>query len=302
VRRVSDPAPHGDAGGAPERPVVVIGGEGEFGRFLRLRILPGLGIRDPVSIERSTSATERTAVLSRARHVVLSTPLTGYLQAARSLVRECRANTEPITVWLIPSVQQKVWEAAVNEIMDAANRYLSAVIVHPMYGPLGFAAEEPEARTFQNILTGMHAGEAHPMDEEVLRIQQKFSARLGIETITAFDTREHDRITAASQGLSYCVARAMFEDPALDREVGERLPDLHRSFHADRPLIFEFLRANLYVREIAAAFDDRRRATAGSGLAAALTTFGTLDRELNGDGSLIPTKWYLRLRSSAFAG
>jgi prephenate dehydrogenase len=288
-----------DTGGVPEQRVVVVGGDGEFGRFLRLQILPDMGVHDPMCIERSTPPAERAALLWRARHVVLSTPLAGYREAARSLVHECRANLAPVTLWLIPSVQEEVWRAVVEELLGTANPHLSAVIVHPMYGPLGYAAAEPEARTFRNILTGVHAGEAHPMQEEVIRIQQMFRAFLGIETVTAFDPPEHDRITAASQGLSYCVAKAMFEDPELDRAVGERLPDLHRSFHADRSLILEFLRTNICMLEIAQAFDERRRAASKGGLPAILEAFQSLDRELNGEGSAIPTKWYSRLRSCA---
>ncbi|MBA2670587.1 MAG: hypothetical protein H0U67_09470 [Gemmatimonadetes bacterium] len=288
-----------DTGGAPEQRVVVVGGDGEFGRFLRLQILPDLGVHDAMCIERSMPPAERAALLWRARHVVLSTPLVGYCEAARSLVHECRANLEPVTFWFIPSVQQEVWRAVVEELLGTANPHLSAVIVHPMYGPLGYAAAEPEARTFRNILTGVHAGEAHPMQEEVIRIQQKFRTFLGIETVTAFDPPEHDRITAASQGLSYCVAKAMFEDPELDQAVGERLPDIHRSFHADRSLILEFLRSNSNMPGIAQAFAERRRAAPGGCMTALLAAFQSLDRDLNGEGSAIPTKWYSRLRSCA---
>jgi hypothetical protein len=279
--------------------VVVVGGDGEFGRFLRQRILPKLGVPDAVCVERSTPLDQRAALLSRARHVVLSTPLAGYCEAARSLVHECRSNTGPVTLWFIPSVQQQVWEAVVGTLSETANPFLSAVIAHPMYGPLGFAAAEPEGRMFQNILTGVQAGGAHPIGEEIDRTREKFRTLLGIETIDKFDPRDHDRITAASQGLSYCVAKAMFEDPKLDREIGDRLPELHRTFHADRALIHEFVRTNIYMPGIVRSFGERRRAAAGRGLTATLDAFQQLDRELNGEGLAIPTRWYSLLRSCA---
>jgi prephenate dehydrogenase len=285
-------------GAARERRVVVVGGDGEFGSFLRLRILPALSVVDAATIEGSTPMVTRRALLSRAAHVVLSTPLAGYREAARALVHECSASTAPVTLWFIPSVQREAWDTVVEELLDVANPLLSAVMVHPMYGPRGFAATEPGPRRFRNILTGVHAGESHPIWRELVLLRQAFRARLGIETVDEFGPHEHDRITAASQGLAYCVAQAMFEDPDLDREIGERLPDLHRSFHVDRPLILEFMRASVHMPGIARSFAARRREASESGLASVLEVFRGIDRELNGEISAIPTRWYLRLRSA----
>src|SRR6185503_16125019 len=60
-----------------ERTVLIIGAEGEFGRFLRRDILPGLGEIHVSLIERETPREEHESSLERARHVVLATPLAG---------------------------------------------------------------------------------------------------------------------------------------------------------------------------------------------------------------------------------
>jgi hypothetical protein len=61
-----------------DRSVLIIGGEGEFGRFLRRDILPSLAVTHVSVIERATPREEHEPLLKTARHVVLATPLAGY--------------------------------------------------------------------------------------------------------------------------------------------------------------------------------------------------------------------------------
>jgi hypothetical protein len=138
------------------------------------------------------------------------------------------SNRNPL--WLIPSVRTGVWRAVEATLELVANRCLSAVFVHPMYGPNGFRETEPEARTFQNVLTARQSGLSHPLDEEIRQLTHSFLTKFNIATTTGFDPDEHDRVTAYSQGLSYCVGRLIFERPELDAIVREEMPDLHHSF------------------------------------------------------------------------
>ncbi|MCM3873029.1 MAG: prephenate dehydrogenase/arogenate dehydrogenase family protein [Pyrinomonadaceae bacterium] len=279
---------------------LVIGGRGEFGQFLHLDILPMLGVDNVLTIERETPSDESFAELQRARHVVLATPLAGYAELACELVYRCRDLRGLTTIWLIPSVQAGVWRAVTATLEIVANPFLSAVFVHPMYGPNGFRATEPEARTFQNILTATGEGREHPLVEEVANISEAFRSAFNITTTDAFNPEQHDRITAYSQGLSYCVARLMFEQSEVDTVLRENMPDLYHSFHANHDLILDFLRINAYMPQVIAAFAEARRQTPESTYEDVLRAFAHADKALNrGEDSPIPTKWYEKLRASA---
>ncbi len=280
--------------------VLVVGGHGEFGQFLHDDILPGLGARSVLEVERETPREAYAEAVGRARHVVLATPLAGYAERACELVYMCRDLAAPATLWFIPSVQAGVWRAVTATLAIVGNPRVSAVFAHPMYGPNGFRATEPEARTFQNVLTATHEGADHPLAASVSRVSDAFRDAFNITTTSAFDPEEHDRITAYSQGLSYCVGRLMFERPDLDALVLARMPDLHHSFHANHDLILDFLRINAYMPQVAAAFADAWRGTAQSTLDHVLGAFALADAALNrGEDSPIPTKWYGRLQGEA---
>lgn len=280
--------------------VLVIGGRGEFGQFLQQDILPILGAVNILMIECETPRDESLTQLQRARHIVLATPLAGYAELACELVYRCRDLRAITTIWLIPSVQAGVWRAVTATLEIVGNPFLSAVFVHPMYGPNGFRATEPEARTFQNILTATHESSGHPLAGEVDQIGDAFRTAFNITTNEAFNPEEHDRITAYSQGLSYCVARLMFERPELDTLVRENMPDLHNSFHANHDLILDFIRINAYMPQVIAAFAEAWRQTAESTYQDVLQAFAHADAALNrGEDSPIPTKWYQKLRSAA---
>jgi prephenate dehydrogenase len=280
--------------------VVVIGGRGEFGQFLQQDILPILGAVNILVIERETPRDVSLTQLQRARHIVLATPLAGYAELACELVYRCR-DLGITTIWLIPSVQAGVWRAVTATVEIVGNPFLSVVFVHPMYGPNGFCATEPEARTFQNILTATHESLDHPLAGEVAQIGDAFRTSFNISTTETFNPEEHDRITAYSQGLSYCVARLMFERSELDTQVRENMPDLHNSFHANHDLILDFIRINAYMPQVIAAFAEAWRQTAQSNYIDVLQAFAHADTALNrGEDSPIPTKWYEKLRTSAF--
>jgi prephenate dehydrogenase len=279
---------------------LVIGGQGEFGNFLQQDILPALCVDSVFSIERETPPDEVLSQIQSAHHIVLATPLAGYAELACELVYRCREIKSPTTLWLVPSVQSGVWRAVTATLEIVNNRFLSAVFVHPMYGPNGFRATEAEARTFQNILTATHQGLDHPLAGELAVLERSFREAFNITTTRAFNPEQHDRITAYSQGLSYCVARLMFEQPDLDNVLRENMPDLHRSFHANHDLILDFLRINSYMPQVMAAFAEARRQVPGLSYREMLQSFVRADTDLNrGEESLIPTKWYERLRSSA---
>jgi hypothetical protein len=191
-----------------------------------------------------------------------------------------------------------VWRAVKNNLDSTGNPLLSAVFVHPMYGPNGFRATEPEASTFKNILTATCEGSQHPLARELEQISNALRDRFNITTTTAFGPDEHDRTTAYSQGLSYCIGRLMFERPELDRLLREQLPELHHSFHANHNLILDFLRINSYIPEVAAAFADAWQRTGQTTYDDLLEAFRRADAVLNGsEGSSIPTKWYEKLRA-----
>lgn len=286
----------------PQKPntVVLIGGNGEFGQFLQHDILPGLGAVNVSVIERELSREEQAARLETARHIVLATPLAGYAERACELIYQSRDVKAATTVWLIPSVQAGVWRAVSATLELVANPRLSAVFVHPMYGPNGFRETEAEARTFQNVLTAVHAGAEHPLDDEVRKLAGSFLSKFNISTTTSFDPDEHDRVTAYSQGLSYCVGRLMFERRELDAILRDEIPDLHRSFTANHDLILDFLRINSYMPQVIAAFSDSWRQTEQAGYCDVLRAFAYADSALNrGTDSPISTKWYEKLRAAA---
>jgi len=255
--------------------VLIVGGRGEFGQFLQRDILPSLGADRVLTIERDTPPEQQLACLQQARHTFLATPLADYVEQACQITYHCCGLARPTTLWLISSVQAGVWRAVSQTLATQDNPYLAAVFVHPMYGPNGFRANEQEAPTFRNILTATIAGAQHPLAEEVVRIGETFRSRLGIETTTAFDPEEHDRITAYSQGLSYCVAEVMFELPEIDVLLRERMPDLHYSFHANHDLIVDFLRINAYIPEVTKVFTDAWRRTTQSSHRDVLSAFAS---------------------------
>lgn len=283
-----------------QQSVLIIGGEGEFGRFLRQDILPEVGVLDVSVIERETPRDDHQSLLENARHVVLATPLAGYAERACELIYQSRTINETTTLWLIPSVQGGVWRAASATLELVANPYLSAVFLHPMYGPNGFRQTEAQARTFQNVLTATYAGAKHSLDDELTAISNLFVTRFNIRTTTSINPDEHDRITAYSQGLSYCVARLMFELPQLDQKVREGMADLHHSFTGNRDLIIDFIRINSYMPQVIATFADAWRQTNQSNYTDVLNAFARADRALNhGADSPISTKWYEQLRAAA---
>ena len=279
--------------------VVIIGGAGEFGQFLRHDILPSLSVDEMSVIERDTPREEHAQLLQAARHIVLTTPLAGYAERACELVYQSRELKQAATLWFVPSVQSGVWRAVSATLELVANEFLSAVFIHPMYGPNGFRETEPEARTFQNVLTGVHSGKKHDLAEEVNEVSNRFVAKFNITTTTSFNPDEHDRVTAYSQGLSYCVGKLMFDRPDLSTVLHEALPDLHRSFTANHDLILDFLRINSYMPQVIAAFAESWRQTDQSSLSDILKAFATADAALNrGSESPISTKWYEKLRAA----
>src|SRR5262249_15356779 len=205
--------------------VLIVGGNGEFGQFLQQSILPRLGVGNVLAIDRETRPEEKIGTLQRARHIVLATPLAGYAELACDLVYECHARKTLTTLWFIPSVQSGVWRAVTGALEGVGNPLLSAVCVHPMYGPNGFRVTGTEASTFKNILTATYEGGLHPLSREVEQISHALQGRFNITTTTAFDPNEHDRFTAHSQGLSYCVGQLMFEQLEIDRLINQQLPD-----------------------------------------------------------------------------
>jgi prephenate dehydrogenase len=280
--------------------VAIIGGEGEFGQFLRHDILPALGVTEALVIERDTPATEAVSLVQSARHVVLATPLAGYAERACDLIYSNRGVAGPATFWFIPSVQAGVWRAVSATLEIVGNPDLSAIFLHPMYGPNGFRETEPEARTFQNVLTATYAGASHPLNSELDQLTTFFLDRFNIATTASFNPDEHDRITAYSQGLSYCVGRLMFEHSELDTIMRANMPDLHHSFRANHDLILDFVRINSYMPQVLAAFSDSWRQTRQATFADIVTAFARADASLNrGAESPIPTKWYERLRAEA---
>ena len=280
--------------------IVIIGANGEFGQFLQHDILPSLGSFRFETIDRDTSPEQRGPILQNARHVIVATPLAGYAELACDLIYHLRQCDHPTTVWLIPSVQAGVWRAVTATLEIVGNAYLSAVFVHPMYGPNGFRETEAEARTFQNVLTAIHEGHRHSLAEEVSEIAAVFQSQFNIRTTTTFTPDEHDRVTAYSQGLSYCVGRLLFAEPAFDAIVRERMPDLHRSFRANHDLILDFLRINSYMPQVIAAFDHSWRETNQSRYEDIVMAFARADASLNRDEeSPISTKWYEKLRAAA---
>jgi len=277
--------------------VLIVGGAGEFGQFLQRDILPQLCSCTISTVDRHTSIEEQQSLLQRAGHVVVTTPLAGYAQLACELVYRCRDVSESKTLWLIPSVQAGVWRAVTATLDMVNNPKLSAVFVHPMYGPNGFRETELEARTFQNVLTATHEGAENPLADEVARIGSTFQTTFNIATTTQFGPEEHDRITAYSQGLSYCVGKLMFQHAELDVLVRKQMPDLHHSFHANHELILDFLRINSYMPQVIAAFNYSWQQTAKMSFSDILRAFHTADETLNrGANSLISTKWYEKLR------
>jgi len=279
---------------------LIVGGRGEFGQFLQQSILPVLGVVNVVSIDRDTGRELRDSALQQAWHIVLATPLAGYAELACELVHQCRAQETRTTLWFIPSVQAGVWRAVTATLESVGNPLLSAVFVHPMYGPNGFRATEPEASTFKNILTATYEGDRHSIARDVEQLSNALQDKFNITTTAAFDPDEHDRFTAYSQGLSYCIGQLMFERLEIDRLVREQMPELHYSFHANHDLILEFLRINCYIPEVVAVFADAWRQTSQRTFADLLRAFWIADAILNGgNASSIPTKWYEKLRAAA---
>lgn len=277
--------------------VLIVGGAGEFGQFLQRDILPYICDKNVFSVDRNTPSEEHQLLLKRARHVILATPLAGYAQLACELVYRCRDVSESKTLWLIPSVQAGVWRAVTATLDMVHNPKLSAVFVHPMYGPNGFRETEPEARTFQNVLTATHEGPDNSLNEEIARINGTFHTTFNIATTTEFDAEKHDQITAYSQGLSYCVGKLMFQRAELASLVEKQMPDLHNSFRANQELIIDFLRINSYMPQVIAAFNDAWEQTAKTTFTDILRAFRTADHTLNrGTNSPISTKWYEKLR------
>jgi prephenate dehydrogenase len=282
--------------------VLIIGGNGEFGQFLRHDILPALEVTKIAIIERDTPRELHPPLLESARHIILATPLAGYAERACELIYQCRDFTEATTLWFIPSVQAGAWRAVSATLEILANPYLSAVFIHPMYGPNGFRETEPEARTFQNVQTARHEGSQHSLEQELSQVAGCFLTHFNISTTNSFDPDQHDRVTAYSQGLSYCVGRLMFECPDIDAVVRNEMPELHHSFTANHDLILDFVRVNSYMPQVLAAFAHAWSQTKRATYSDVLNAFSEADASLNrGEESPISTKWYEKLRKAVGA-
>src|SRR5690242_17566686 len=264
-----------------EQAVAIIGANGEFGQFLQHDVFPELGVSTLEPIERDTSRERRGSILGDARHIILATPMAGYAEIACDLIYHLRLCSHPTTLWLIPSVQAGVWRAVTATLEIVNNPHLSAVFVHPMYGPNGFRETEAESRTFQNVLTATYEGTEHSLADEVSNVSELFRSTFNISTTRSFTPDEHDRVTAYSQGLSYCVGRLMFDRIELEEIVRERMPDLHRSFRANHDLILDFLRINSYMPQVIAAFADSWRQTGQKNYNDILVAFQHADASLN---------------------
>src|SRR5437763_15792009 len=107
--------------------VLIIGGRGEFGRFLQRDILPNLGVHTVLTIERDTHHDQRWSKLQQARHMIIATPLAGYAETAREIVHECRDLQRPLTLWLIPSVQAGGSRATPALLPSVQQPYLAPV-------------------------------------------------------------------------------------------------------------------------------------------------------------------------------
>ena len=283
--------------------VLIFGGAGEFGQFLQRDILPHVCDETVSSVEPDTPSEEQRSMLRQARHVIVATPLADYAQLACELVHRCRDVSTSKTLWLIPSVQAGVWRAVTATLDIVNNPHLSAVFVHPMYGPNGFRETELAARTFQNVLVATHEGADNPLDSAIRNISRTFQTTFNISTTTEFRAEEHDRITAYSQGLSYCVGKLMFQRPDLAALVQNEMPDLYNSFRANEELIIDFLRIDAYMPQVIAAFNDAWEHTSKTTLADILNAFKTADQRLNRNAdSRISTKWYEKLRTASHAG
>lgn len=280
--------------------LLIVGGAGEFGQFLHRDILPHVCDKPVVSVDRDTPREVQRSMVRQARHVVIATPLAGYAQLACELIYFCRDVSELKTLWLIPSVQAGVWRAVTATLDMVNNPKLSAVFVHPMYGPNGFRETELEARTFQNVMTATHEGEDNLLNSTIANISRTFHTTFNISTTTEFNAEEHDRITAYSQGLSYCVGKLMFRRPDLAALIQKEMPDLYNSFRANQELIIDFLRINSYMPQVEAAFNDAWEQTGKTTLTDILSAFHTADHRLNrGADSPISTKWYEKLRTAS---
>lgn len=277
--------------------VLIFGGAGEFGQFLQRDILPHVCDETVSSVERDTPNEEQRSMLRQARHIIVATPLANYAQLACELVHRCRDVSKSKTLWLIPSVQAGVWRAVTATLDIVNNPNLSAVFVHPMYGPNGFRETELEARTFQNVLTATHEGVDNQLQSDISYICHAFHTKFNITTTTEFDAEEHDRITAYSQGLSYCVGKLMFQREDLAALVQKEMPDLYNSFRANQKLILDFLQINSYTPQVIAVFNDAWEQTGKTTLRDILSAFQRADHMLNrGADSPISTKWYEKLR------
>ena len=283
--------------------VLIFGGAGEFGQFLQRDILPHVCDETVSSVERDTPNEEQRSMLRQARHVIVATPLADYAQLACELVHRCRDVSRSKTLWLIPSVQAGVWRAVTATLDIVNNPNLSAVFVHPMYGPNGFRETELEARTFQNVLTATHEGAENQLKSDIRHFSRTFQTKFNIATTTKFDAEEHDRITAYSQGLSYCVGKLMFQREDLGALVQKEMPDLYNSFRANQRLILDFLRINSYTPQVIAVFNDAWEQTGKTTFRDVLSAFQRADHMLNrGADSPISTKWYEKLRIASHVG
>src|SRR5438034_11840072 len=128
--------------------VLIIGGRGEFGRFLQRDILPNLRVHTVLTIERDTPRNQHLPKLQQARHVVLATPLADYAERAAEIVDECRDLQQPMTLWLIPSVQAGAWPAVTTILASIQNPYLSAGCAPRLYGANSLQSDQAEARDF----------------------------------------------------------------------------------------------------------------------------------------------------------
>src|SRR2546429_7671747 len=120
--------------------VLIIGGRGEFGRFLQRDILPNLRVHTVLTIERDTPRNQHLPKLQQARHVVLATPLADYAERAAEIVDECRDLQRPTTLWLIPSVQAGGGRAKATHLAGKQKPNLYRRISAPQYGPKSIPA------------------------------------------------------------------------------------------------------------------------------------------------------------------
>lgn len=267
--------------------VCIIGNKGNLGRFFEKELIPLLNVRQVFGFDIDTDRSSKERLIDESTDIVICAPLGKYTTTTKNLIQYLSKKNEKKTLWLVPSVQEPVAKLVEFAYQELPISHISIVVVHPMYGPDSFI-DKP----LLNVITKVFN---HQFITQ--QFSQLMSDVLNAETSTQFSPKQHDEITAKSQGLVYIFSKVALGDEIIASQLKKNHLKFYQSIFSDKGLIDSFLNENKYCSDIIKYFyqhwDNKKNKTLGD----LLKSFKEVDAIVNKTENQIPLEQYNYLKN-----